>query len=71
MFVSQAEEQEVHTSIRLLLYAGSIGAVTGWVAWRAGNFQVGNSGGREFQISLADVALLVAAIAAHLGAYAI
>lgn len=71
LFVTMQEEQQVHTCTRLLFFGSSIGAVTGWVAWRAGNRLPDRVVNQAFQISLSDVALLIAAIAAHLTAYVI
>jgi len=57
--------------LRVALFIGSIGAVSGGVAWRAANRRRDPEGGRVFQVSLVELVLLVAAIAAHLGAYTV
>jgi hypothetical protein len=68
LFVSRAEAQQVHTPARLLLLAGSMGALTGGIAWRVANRQR-NPDRSAFQVSLSEMLLLIAAIAACLAAY--
>lgn len=71
LYLSSAAAIRVDTAVRLVLFTGSIGVITGAVAWRAANQCLHPQPTRQFQVSLDELVLLITAIAAHLAAYAI
>ena len=59
-----------HVPVRSLLLAGSIGAVTGAIAWRFACHRRDPATVQLLQVSLLELALFVAAFAAYLGSFA-
>jgi hypothetical protein len=55
----------------LPLFAGSIGAVSGGAAWRVANHLRHPETDRIRQVSLIELLVLVAAVAAHFAAYTV
>ena len=56
--------------VKMLLFAGSIGAVSGAVAWRFAGYRRDPGTARPLQFSLLELAMFVAAFAAYLASFA-
>ncbi len=65
-FITRAEAVQTHVELKIMLLVGSIGIVTGALAWRAAYHNRHRDHLRVFQFSISEMVLVVAAIAAYL-----